>query len=106
MGLRPQVPGQCLLQSDARILEWSKHLWLDNLYFRFTEHPRYADHGRLFGFFYGNEGDVWMANVTLQGQGPDARDEMQHQASRVDGDTNLYLEGACRLSCTNNPKYR
>lgn len=64
--LKEQKPGQCLIVSDARILEWGKHLWMDSLYFRFNEHPRYLDNGRLYGFFYGYAGDVFMTNVTMQ----------------------------------------
>lgn len=69
--LRPLLPRQCLLLADDDLLiVYSSQVWLDGLYVRLTT-PRDTETG-LFGSFISlgtNESQVWMTDVTLQGNG-------------------------------------
>lgn len=75
VALRPLLPRQCVLFVNHNLM-WliNTRLWLDALYVRLTT-PRNADEGFAQLIYLGriselsDEEDLWMTDVTLQGNG-------------------------------------
>lgn len=98
--LLPILPYQCLILVDGDLGRvWGVELWLDGLYFRLTTPREIA--GEKDGFNFNNylinlQGDtteLWMTNVTLQGNGDGVQDCDDCALSLHKG-VAVYAEGA------------
>jgi hypothetical protein len=101
--LLPKLHNQCLLFVNEQLLrvEYSK-LWLDSLYVRLTA-PR-TPGGKFPQLIHiaGQEAEVWMTGVTLQGNSDGVQD-CNDCGLNVDDHAQVYAKGeasACNHTCS------
>lgn len=59
-------PGQCVIVTDVHLMYVAQNMWLDNLFIRHTKTER---GGRPILATESESCNLWMTNVTLQGEG-------------------------------------
>lgn len=101
--LRPLLTGQCLLLADEQVLSAGSRLWLDGLYFRLTS-PRHRLFSQLI-VTHGAGTEVWMTNVTLQGNG-DGQQDCYICGVGVASNAAVYAEGVLLLFSSDRQSFR
>lgn len=67
--LVPRLPGQCVIITDTTLLSERQNLWIDSLYIRFKKTDRSDDRVESVVKCIGEECNMWMTSVTVQGDG-------------------------------------